>query len=115
MTKEQKWGTYKEEVPLRLSLLEKEGWATAYTDGSAKQVGGWWQAGYGVWFGEGLERNFSAPVPTMERQSISRAELWGVLHALRARRGAERLVVILDSEYVYKGVTEWSIKWARHG
>ena len=66
-------------------------------------------------FGEESERNFSSPVPTDERQSISRAELQGVLQALRTRRGTERLVVILDSEYVYKGVTEWSIKWARHG
>ena len=69
-------------------------------DGSAKQVGGWWQAGYGVWFGDGAGRNFSAPVPTAERQSVSQAELRGVLHALQHRRGAERLIIILDSEYV---------------
>ena len=30
-------------------------------------------------------------------------------------RAGERLVVVLDSEYVCKGVTEWSIKWRRHG
>ena len=98
-------------------VLEGEGWATAYTDGSAKQVGGWWQAGYGVWFGDGSERNFSAPVPSAECQSVRRAELWGVLNALQRRRGAgggapghyPRL------KYVYKGITEWSVKWALHG
>ena len=24
------------------------------------------------------------------------------------------MVVVLDSEYVYKGITEWSPKWHRH-
>ena len=25
------------------------------------------------------------------------------------------MVVVLDSQYVYKGMTEWSVKWHRHG
>ena len=25
------------------------------------------------------------------------------------------MVVVLDSGYVYKGITEWSVKWHRHG
>ena len=25
------------------------------------------------------------------------------------------MVVVLDCEYVYKGITEWSVKWHRHG
>ena len=25
------------------------------------------------------------------------------------------MVVVLDSEYVYKGITEWSVKWHRQG
>ena len=25
------------------------------------------------------------------------------------------MVVVVDSEYVYKGITEWSVKWHRHG
>ena len=80
MSKEQKWGAYRDEVLKRIAILEAEGWAMAYTDGSAKQVGGWWQAG----FGEGSVRNFSAPVPTVER-SVSRSELRGVLRALQSR------------------------------
>ena len=59
----------------KLAVLEREGWQLVYTDGSAKQVRGWWQAGYGVWFGEGEDRNVGAPVPTHERQSVSRGEL----------------------------------------
>ena len=87
----------------------------AYTDGSAKQVGGWWQAGYGVFFREGSPRNYGAPVPTPERQSVSRGELRGILHALRVRQPGEKMVVVLDSEYVYKGALSWSPKWKRHG
>ena len=25
------------------------------------------------------------------------------------------MVVVLDSEYVFNGITEWCIKWHRHG
>ena len=31
------------------------------------------------------------------------------------RQQGERLVVVLDSEYVYKGITQRSEKWRRHG
>ena len=46
---------------------------------------------------------------------MSRVELRGVLHALRNRGVGGRLVTVLDSEYVFKGITEWSVKWERHG
>ena len=60
-------------------VLEEEGWTLVYIDGSAKQVRGWWQAGYGAWFAEGNTRNVGLPVPTGECQSMSRRELRGVL------------------------------------
>ena len=53
-------------------------------------------------------------VPATERQSVSTGELRGVLHALQRRRAGEKMAVVLDSEYVYKGITEWSPKWHRH-
>ena len=31
------------------------------------------------------------------------------------RQAHEKMVVILDSGYVHKGVTEWSVKWHWHG
>ena len=31
------------------------------------------------------------------------------------RQPAERLVVVLDSENVFKSIAEWSVKWWRHG
>ena len=52
------------------------------------------------------------PTPTPEWQSVSRAELRGVLHALRGRRAGEHLVIVLDSEYVFKGITKWSVNWS---
>ena len=113
--KEKKWGEYRDAVVKRLVTLESEGWTVAFTDGPAKQVKGWWQAGYGVWFGESSPRNCSLPVPIAERQSVSRGELRGVLYALQSRVRDERLVVVLGSEYVYKGIMEWSPKWRRHG
>ena len=112
--KEAKWGGYKATLLKELGDMQAQGWEVVYTDGSAKRVRGWMQAGYGVWFGEGSSRNCHACVPAHERQSISRGELRGVLRALQDRRPGERMVVVLDSEYVYKGVVEWSPKWRRH-
>ena len=86
-----------------------------YTDGSAKQVQGWWQAGYGPWFGDADERSTGLPVPVTEPQSVSSGELRGGLYALEQRRAAAKMVIVLDSEYVYKGITEWSPRWQHHG
>ena len=85
--KEQKWGKYRDAVVKRLKVLENEQWTLVYTNGSAKQVKGWWQAGDGAWFGEADQRNVGLPVPATERQSVTRGELRGVLHALQRGRG----------------------------
>ena len=114
--KEAKWGGgYRDAAVKRLASLEEDGWMVAYTDGSSKMVRGWRQGGYGVWLAEASARNHAAPIPESERQSVSRGELRGVLHAILQRRQGEQLVVVLDSEYVYKGIMEWSAKWRRHG
>ena len=113
--KEAKWGGYRDAAIKRLASLEEDGWTVAYTDGSSKMVRGWRQRGYGVWFAESSTRNLAAPIPETERQSVSRGELRGVLHAILQRRPGELLIVVLDSEYVYKGIMEWLPKWQRHG
>ena len=96
--------------------MEEEGWIVVFTDGSAKQVGGGGgQAGFGVFFEVLSSRNFSARVPPHERQSVRRAELRGVLQALKLRWSGEHMVIVLDPEYVYKGIIEWSPKRRRHG
>ena len=112
--KEAKWGAYKTKLVAELESLSGEGWAVVYTDGSAKVVRGWAQAGYGAWYGPGSLRNSSDFVPLGEKQSVSTAELRGVLHAVRSRRWEERMIVVLDSEYVFKGIMQWSSKWERH-
>ena len=86
----------------RLDVMVKVGWTAAYTDGSVKQVGGWWQAGYGVFFSQGSPRNYETSVPQEERQSVRRGELHGILHALRVRQPHERMVIVLNSGYVQR-------------
>ena len=113
--KELKWGEHKKTLLLELERMGQEGWVVVYTDGSAKRVRGSMQAGYGVWYGPRNTRNFSAHVPAHECQSISRGELRGVLHAMLSRAVGERMVIVLDSEYVFKGITIWTEKWKRHG
>ena len=56
-----------------------------------------------TWGGGGIN---GAYVPVMERQSVSWGELRGVLHVLLKRRLGGRLVVVLGSEYVHKGILE---------
>ena len=113
--KEEKWGSHKQSLLAELEKMSGEGWVVVYTDGSAKRVRGWMQAGYGVWFGDNSSRNFRAHVPAHERQSISRGELRGVLHAMLSRVAGERMVVVVDSEYVFKAITMWTERWKRHG
>ena len=95
-------------------VLDGEKWTLVYTNGSAKQVRGWWQAGYGAWFGVTDNRNLGLPVPDVERQSMNREALYGLLYALERRRVDEKMVAVLDSKYVYKGIAQWSPKWYRH-
>ena len=113
--KEAKLGGYRDAEVKRLALLEEEGWTVAYTDGSSKMVRGWRQGGYGVWPAGASDRNHAAHIPESERQSVSRGGLRGVPHAILQCRPGERFVVVLDSEYVYKGIMEWSAKWRRQG
>ena len=108
-------GAYMRQLLHELEELSEQGYLIVYTDGSAKRARGWMQAGYGVWYGEGHSNNHAAHVPAHERQSVSRGELKGVLHAMLTRGPGERMVVVLDSEYVFKGITQWSDKWRRHG
>ena len=98
-------GGHKRKLVRELKDLQGQGWVIAYTDSSAKRVRGCMQEGYGVWYGEGHANNFSAHVLAHGRQSISRGELRGVQQAMLAQGAGKRLVVVLDSEYAYKGIT----------
>jgi len=109
---------YKEQVSAaRNSILEKQhtGWPVVFTDGSAKQVRGYWQAGLGFFYGAGDTRNVSEHVPLGERQTVSRAELRGVLRALTDKPPCKPLHIVLDFEYIYKGLVEWAERWESNG
>ena len=93
--------------------MESAGWVLAYTDGSAKTMRGRAQAGYGMSFADDSPRNHAAHVPEEECQSVNRGELGGVLHALLHRQAEESLLVVMDSEYIFKGITDWLGKWRR--
>ena len=54
------------------------GWDVGFVDGPRDYRGGVEFAGYGLWFGEGDDRNDSSPVPVTDTQSITRAELTAV-------------------------------------
>ena len=73
--KGKKWGSYEETLLRKLGGMIDQGWTAAYTDGLAKQVGGGGggggKRGYGVFFAEGSDRNYGAPVPQKERQIVS--------------------------------------------
>ena len=91
------------------------GWLVVYTGSLAKWVRVWMQVGSGVWFGDKHPRNFQACILAHLRQSISQGEVQGMLPALLARAEGEQMVVVLDNEYVFNGITKWSTKWRRHG
>ena len=87
--KEAKWGEYKKRLLQELGELANWGWTVAHTDGLAKQVCGWTQAGHGVWHGERWEKDYHNHVSAHERQSISRGELRGILQALMQRQPSD--------------------------
>ena len=97
-----------------IAQLASQGWVAAYTDVSAKTVRGWAQAGYRVFNATSSPQNFEAFVLETEHQSESRGELRAVLHALLHRWPGERLLVVMNFEYIFEGNTEWSVKWRRH-
>ena len=78
--KDTNWGTHCAATVNAVTALVAQSWVGA--DGSAKRLQGLMQAGYGVFYGDGSDCNFAAHVLLVERQSVSRGELWGVLHAL---------------------------------
>lgn len=87
-----------------------------YTDGSSRGNGrSGATGGYGVYYGEGDERNYSGrligPVQTNQR-----AELTGLDHALRNAQQSNRdITIYTDSEYSRNAVTKWGDNWDRNG
>ena len=68
-----------------------------------------------LFYGPGDKRNVSEHVPLGERQTVRRAELRGVLRALTDKPPYKPLHIVLDSEYIYKGLVEWAERWESNG
>ena len=66
-----------------------------------------------MFYGEGDARNLSALVPHHEHQANNKGELRAVHHVLQALRPGAWLAIVMDSEYVFKGLTEYV--WERGG
>ena len=66
-----------------------------------------------MWYGEGGERNRSF-VPRDEDQTNNRGELRAAFYALSRQPAGKPLHMVVDLEWVEKGVTEWGAVWRRH-
>lgn len=91
---------------------------TVFTDGDLIRDGNKVYAGYGVWFGEGDERNMSQPL-LEENPTNNRAEMTAVIEALtkvnsEMNLGAE-INIYTDSQYVIQCFTSTGEKYKNRG
>ena len=64
---------------------------------------------------QGLGKSCVRVAPTPPLRSSGHGGGGGMLHAILGRQADERTLVVLDSGYVYEGITVRSEKWTRHG
>lgn len=87
-----------------------------YTDGASSKNGTEHAvAGFGVFWGDGDDRNVSEPLEG-ERQTNQRAELMAIIKALeQSQNMKESLEIRTDSQYSIKAVTIWYHSWVKNG
>ncbi|KAJ8061797.1 hypothetical protein OCU04_009591 [Sclerotinia nivalis] len=86
-----------------------------WTDGSSRGNGkAGAVAGYGVFFGDGDERNISAPLEGTP-QTNQRAELTAALRALEIVPLDKPIEIITDSNYTINCATVWYKSWEKNG
>ncbi|HEX3244434.1 MAG TPA: ribonuclease H, partial [Chloroflexota bacterium] len=86
--------------------------ATAYADGSClgnPGPGGW---GVHVQFEDGQVVDLGGGE---QRTTNNRMELRAAIEAVRATRECQTVTVIVDSEYVKRGITGWVAGWKKNG
>ena len=86
-----------------------------YTDGSTKNNGKKNSiGGIGVYFGEDDSRNVSEIF--VNNPTNQRTELYAVIKALEiVKNNSKPIMIISDSKYVIKGITEWINTWTQNG
>jgi ribonuclease HI len=95
--------------------IELEEMTTVYTDGSCLNNGkANARAGAGIWYGPADPRNRSVRVPG-QKQSNQIGELAAVVCTLQDVPPFTPLLIVTDSEYVKKGLTQWLQKWEDKG
>ena len=93
---------------------QKGGWDVVFTDSSSKITYQQLTEGYVVWYGEADARNRSFVLSRGEDQTNNRGEFRAAYYALSHQPAGKALHMVVDSEWVYKGVTEWGEVWRRH-
>jgi ribonuclease HI len=96
-----------EKTEKKLEVLE------IYTDGACRSNGkDDSKAGYGVYFGDDDERNISKKLQG-KIQTNNRAELMGVIEALKILNSTQKAIIYTDSQYVQKGLDQWIHNWKK--
>ena len=87
-----------------------------FTDGACSNNGkSNAKAGFGVFFGEGDQRNVSEPVPSSYPQTNNVAELLAIEMALNILGPEQKSAIIYsDSDYSIKCLTVWVQKWRKN-
>ncbi|MCX7946080.1 MAG: ribonuclease HI [Hydrogenophilus sp.] len=82
-----------------------------YTDGACKGNPG--PGGWGALLrANGREKRLSGSDP---HTTNNRMELTAIIEALRALRRPSRVLLHTDSQYVYRGITQWLADWKARG
>ena len=95
-----------------------------YCDGACRRHYGEAKASIGVYFGPAHAHNLSENVPTTLLQTNQVPEFVALRRAIEEGLGLietipttehrfDLLIVATDSEYEYKGITEWIYRWKR--
>ena len=94
----------------------EENFVKVWTDGACKDNQNQTKsvAGVGVYFGEDSPLNLSEPL-LGEKQTNQRAELTAIIKALEIIDSDRNVLVITDSKYAMKGLTEWMKNWKKNG
>ena len=106
------------QLPL-INWFLQQGYAPIYIDGCSKHydVMGW-VGDFGVFVHTERPLSYSHPVPAECRQTNNGSELYALYYVLNdviPILGLDKILIITDSEYLFKGVLGGAAKWRRHG
>lgn len=93
-----------------------------FTDGACRNNGRHdAQASIGVFFGPGADRNFSSTLDDSFPATNQAAEILAAIAAIEmtteyySEKKICKLLIVTDSEYVVKGISDWIWKWKTNG